>query len=154
MRWQISKEGIGRKGIRQAAVHHSLIFSFSHTHTSTMVHPPRCHPSLGFRWEANISRLRSWGLLTPHLLWETAIWSLGEKCSLYFYLFIKIMKCALAFCASRLFNWLFKPKTNYDKSIQHHQQTWTSWLLDNKPLNCTPNWQAGKPIHSRADTET
>lgn len=48
---------------------------------------------------------------------------------------------------------LFKIQ-DYDKSIQNNQQSSTGWPPDNKPLNCTPNWQAGKPIHSRADAET
>lgn len=41
---------------------------------------------------------------------------------------------------------------NYDKSICISPLT--NWPTDNKPLNCTSNWQAGKPIHSTADTET
>lgn len=54
-----------------------------------------------------------------------------------------------------IFSYFFK--NAYRKVIEEiltNPQSFNRWLVNNKHLNCTPNWQAGKPIHSGPDSET
>ena len=150
---------------------HSPSLSHTHTHLHRVVHPPRCHPAPGFRWQANISRLHSWGLLTPHVLWEPAVCAAPENRSLsrpflYMFDFLRLYQnrdaCFPSLCTLRNL-WWRKAKSLRPKPQDRHSRTnpysiidslQLDWLPDNKPLNCTPNWQAGKPIHSGADAET
>lgn len=73
------------------------------------------------------------------------------------------MKCFLALvhsdsfistAVSSLFKYTKKPPRRAGKLWEIHtaltKKTSAGWLLDNRPLDCTPNWQAGKPIHSGA----